>query len=367
MEEVTTHAPGPQERALQEICCSIGLPDAAYEQKAWERLDSLTKPPRSLGQLEEIVARMAGVQRTDRPTASPAVMTLFAGDHGVVAEGVSAWPSEVTYQMMVNFVAGGAAINQIARFVGAQLVLTDVGVAADTSGLAGVVQAKVRPGTRNMALEPAMTREEAAAAVLVGIETVRRLAGEGVKVIAVGEMGIGNSTAAAALTAAYTGVPVSRVIGPGTGLDDAGMTRKAAVLDRAIRLHHPSTDDPLGTLAALGGYEIAAMAGVFLGCAALHVCGVSDGFISAASALAAGHLCPDSLASVFGSHLSEEPGHSVALVPLDLEPFLHLHMRLGEGTGAALAIPVMGAACAVLSGMATFGEAGVTERPQDDR
>lgn len=367
MEEVITPDPGPNERALQEVCRSIGLPDAGYEQRAWDRLDSLTKPPRSLGQLEQIAARMAAVQRADRPTASPAAITLFAGDHGVVAEGVSAWPSEVTYQMMANFVAGGAAINQIAEFVGAELILTDVGVATDTSGLSGVVQAKIRPGTRNMAIEPAMTREEAAAAVFVGVQTVRRLAADGVKVIATGEMGIGNSTAASALAAAYTGVPVSRVIGRGTGLDDAGMARKAAVLDQAIQLHRPSTDDSLGILAALGGFEIAAMAGVFLGCAAEHVCGVSDGFISAASALVAGQLCPDALESVFGSHLSEEPGHSVALVPLELDPFLHLHMRLGEGTGAALAIPVMGAACAVLNGMATFSEAGVVERPEDGR
>lgn len=367
MDEVTTEAAGPQERALNELCRGIERPDAAYEQRAWERLDSLTKPPRSLGKLEEIAARMAAVQRSDRPVASPAAITLFAGDHGVVAEGVSAWPSEVTYQMMGNFVSGGAAINQIARYVGADLVLTDVGVARDTSELPGVVQAKVRPGTRNMTVEAAMSREEAAQAVLIGADTARRLAREGARVIAVGEMGIGNSTAAAALAAAYTGVPVSRVIGRGTGLDDAGMVRKAAVLDRAIKLHQPSGDDPLGTLAALGGYEIAAMAGVFLGCAAEHVCGVSDGFISVSSALAAGQLCPDSLASVFGSHLSVEPGHSVALVPLDLDPFLHLDMRLGEGTGAALAIPVMGAACAVLNGMATFGEAGVDERPEDER
>lgn len=365
MEEMTTQGRGPRETELLDLCRTITRPDADYEARAWARLDSLTKPPRSLGRLEEIAARMAAVQREDRPAASPAAITLFAGDHGVVAEGVSAWPSEVTYQMVANFVAGGAAINQIARFVGAELVLTDVGVASDTSGLAGVVQAKVRPGTRNMALEPAMTREEAAAAVMVGVDTVRRLAARGVKVIATGEMGIGNSTAAAALVAAYTGVPVSRVIGPGTGLDDAGVARKAGVVDAAIRLHRPAAGDPLGALAALGGLEIAAMAGVFLGCAAEHVCAVCDGFISAAASLAAAQLCPDSLASAFGSHLSDEPGHSVALVPLDLRPFLHLHMRLGEGTGAALAIPVMGAACAVLNGMATFAEAGVTERPED--
>ncbi|MDY0340742.1 MAG: nicotinate-nucleotide--dimethylbenzimidazole phosphoribosyltransferase [Coriobacteriia bacterium] len=367
MEDVITRGTGSQEFALHDVCCAIGLPDAGYEKRAWERLDSLTKPPRSLGGLEAIAARMAAVQRIDRPTAAPAAITLFAGDHGVVAEGVSAWPSEVTRQMMGNFVAGGAAINQIAGYVGARLVLTDVGVATDTSGLEGVVQAKVRPGTRNMVVEPAMTREEAAAAMLVGVETARRLAREGVKVICTGEMGIGNTTSASALTAAYTGVPVSRVIGPGTGMDDAGLARKAAVVKRAILLHQPGRLDPLGTLAALGGFEIAAMAGVFLGCAAERVCGVVDGFISASAALVAARLCPDSLASLFGSHISEEPGHSVALVPLELDPFLRLRMRLGEGTGAALAIPVMGAACAVLNGMATFDEAGVVARVEDDR
>lgn len=359
---VNTEQAGPQEQALWGVCRGVEAVDAAFEERAWARLDSLTKPPRSLGTLEGIAARMAAVQRTERPEASPAAIALFAADHGVVAEGVSAWPSEVTRQMMGNFVAGGAAINQIARYVGAELVLTDVGVASDTSDLPGVVQAKVRAGTRNMTVEAAMTREEASAALLVGVETVRRLAADGVRVIAVGEMGIGNTTAAAALSAAYTGVPVSRVVGPGTGVDDAGMARKHSAVDRAIRLHRPSADDPLGTLAALGGLEIAAMAGVFIGCAAEHVCAVADGFISATAALAAASLCPVSLTSVFGSHLSDEPGHGVVLVPLDLDPFLNLHMRLGEGTGAALAIMVMGAACAVINGMATFGEAGVAER-----
>ena len=358
-------APGPNERSLALVCRGVKEPDAELERQAWERLDSLTKPPRSLGRLEEIAARMAAVQGTLQPEATPSAITLFAGDHGVVAEGVSAWPSEVTFQMVGNFVGGGAAINQIARFVGAELVLTDVGVAADTSVFPTVVQEKVRPGTRNMAVEPALTREEAAAAVLVGVRTVQRLAADGVKVIATGEMGIGNTTAAAALAAAYTGVPVSRVIGRGTGIDDVALAHKAEVVDRALRLHRPSANDPLGTLASLGGLEVAAMAGVFIGCAAERVCGVSDGFISAAAALAATSMCPEAYSYVFCSHRSEEPGHSVALVSLELEPFIDLGMRLGEGTGAALAIPVMGAACAMMNGMATFAEAGVTERPED--
>lgn len=365
MDEMSDATPGPNEQALLEVCRRIVVPDAEIERRAWERLDALTKPPRSLGRLEEIAARMAAVQRTLRPEAAPSAITLFAGDHGVVPEGVSAWPSEVTFQMVGNFVAGGAAINQIARSVGAELVLTDVGVAADTSVFPGVVQEKVRAGTRNMAVEPALTREEAAAAVLVGVRTVERLAARGVKVIATGEMGIGNTTAAAALAAAYTGVPVSRVIGRGTGIDDVALAHKAEVVDRALKLHRPSASDPLGTLASLGGLEVAAMTGVFIGCAAERVCGISDGFISAASALAARSLCADVYSYIFCSHRSEEPGHSVALVSLELEPFIDLGMRLGEGTGAALAIPLMDAACAMMNGMATFAEAGVTERPDE--
>lgn len=352
----------PYEQAVYEVCASVRPPDEGAEARAWERLDSLTKPPRSLGELEVLAARIAAVQESIRPTGSPSAVTVFAADHGVAAEGVSAWPSEVTAQMVANFASGGAAINQLAAYVGARLVVVDVGVASDTSALEGVVQAKVRPGTRNMTVEPAMTREEAAAAFMVGADLARELADEGVKVIGTGEMGIGNTTAASALVAAYTEVPVSRVVGRGTGVDDAAFERKMAVVGSALRLHAPRHDDPLGTLAALGGLEIAAMAGVFVGGAAARVCVVCDGFISAAAALAAIRLCPAARQYSFGSHTSREPGHRVTLVPLGLSPFLDLDMRLGEGTGAALGIGVMGAACAMMNGMATFEEAGVSGR-----
>lgn len=359
---MTEGSRGPLEQAVYEVCADVRPPSEEAEERAWRRLDSLTKPPRSLGELEVLAARIAAVQETDRPTCCPSAITVFAADHGVVAEGVSAWPSEVTAQMVANFASGGAAINHLAAYVGARLVVVDVGVMSDTSSLAGVIQAKVRPGTRNMAVEPAMTREEAAAAFMAGADLARSLADEGVKIIGTGEMGIGNSTAASALAAAYTEVPVSRVVGRGTGIDDAALQRKMAVVSSALRLHPPSRDDPFGTLAALGGLEIAAMAGVFVGGAAARVCVVSDGFISASAALAAIRLCPAARLYAFGSHASREPGHSVTLVPLELSPCLHLDMRLGEGTGAALAIGVMGAACAMMNGMATFEEAGVSGR-----
>ena len=353
---------GPFERELSDLIASIRRPSDDAVVRAWARLDSLTKPPRSLGRLEEIAARIAQVQDTTRPVASPAAIVLLAGDHGVVAEGVTPYPSEVTVQMMANFAAGGAAICQIARHVGARLVLVDIGVAGDTSAIDGVVQAKVRPGTANMAVEAAMTREEAAAAVLTGARIARELAGEGVVVIGTGEMGIGNSTAAAALTAAFTGAAPVTVVGRGTGLDDAGVAHKATVVARALGLHAPHAEDPLGTLATLGGLEIAGMAGVLIGAAASGACAVSDGYISGSAALAAVRMAPGVAPYLFSGHRSAEPGHRIVLDALGIEPVLDLDMRLGEGTGAALAIGVMGAACAVMSGMATFGEAGVSVR-----
>lgn len=357
-------AAGPFEREVMELVASVRGTDAEWTARAWERLDSLTKPPRSLGRLEELAARLAGTQRTDRPTASPAALVLMAGDHGVVAEGVSAWPSEVTLQMLYNFAAGGAAVNQLARQAGARVVLVDVGVAGDTSGIPGVIQGNVRRGTGNLAKEPAMTREEAAEAFLVGARTVMSLAEQGVKVVGTGEMGIGNSTAAAAIVAGYTGVPVTRVAGRGTGVDDTAFTHKKEVIDRALSLHRPDASDPLSTLANLGGLEIAGMAGVFVGGAAAGINVVSDGFISASAALAATRLCPACCDHIIPSHLSREPGHHVALVALGLEPFLELDMCLGEGTGAVLAMSVLASACEVINGMATFAEAGVSEREE---
>ncbi len=365
-----------RETELTDVIESIKPTDPAAEQAAWDRLDTLTKPPRSLGRLEEIAARVARVQKVVRPRVESKVIILAAGDHGVVAEGVSPFPQDVTWQMMANFAAGGAAINQIATSVGAQLRLYDVGVVSDVSHLPGVRVEKVAPGTANMALGPAMSREQAAQAVMVGVQAARDAVSDGFELLGTGEMGIGNSTAAAALAAAFTGTPPAQVVGRGTGLDDAGVAHKALVVERALAVNgitldahgtahgtaHGAADGPdaLGILAAVGGLEIAALAGVVIGAAEQGVCVVSDGFISGAATLAAVRLCPSAAEYVFPSHLSVEPGHAVVLGALGLKPVLELDMRLGEGTGAALAMGIIDAACGMLSGMATFAEAGVS-------
>lgn len=348
------------ENRLKDVLASINPVDATFTDTAWARLDSLTKPPRSLGRLEGLAARVAVVQQSERPDVSSSAIVLMAGDHGVVVEGVSPYPQEVTVQMVANFSAGGAAINQLARHAGARLELVDIGVAGDTSAFVGVRQAKVAPGTSNMAVGPAMTREQAAGAVLVGIDVARELIADGVRMIGTGEMGIGNTTAAAALTAALCDVDVARVVGRGTGLDDEGVLRKVTVVERALAVNDIDTTDPLGVLAAVGGLEIAGMAGVMLGAAAGGVCAVSDGFISGAAALVATSMSPDSAGYFFPSHRSMEPGHSIVLKALGMEPVLQFDMRLGEGTGAALAMSIVDAACNVMSGMATFAEAGVS-------
>lgn len=349
------------EQQLSAVISAVTPTDPAAEKAAWDRLDSLTKPPRSLGRLEELAARVARVQGTDRPTVANKAVCIMAGDHGVVAEGVAAYPQDVTWQMVANFTVGGAAINQIAESVGAQVVVTDVGVARDISHLEGVAHRKVALGTANMAVGPAMSREQAAQAVLVGIETARSLAENGCTLLGTGEMGIGNTTAASALTSAYTGTAPSDVVGRGTGLDDAGVMLKAEVVARALQVNDTASADALGVLAAVGGLEIAALAGVVIGAAESGVCVVSDGFISGAATLAAVRMCPAAADYVFPSHLSVEPGHAVVLGALGLEPVLELDMRLGEGTGAALSFAILDAACHMMSGMATFAEAGVSE------
>ncbi len=348
------------EERLNDVVAGVAAPDMAFGAAAWERLDSLTKPPRSLGTLEAIAARIATLQRCERPDVAPMAIVLMAGDHGVTAQGVSPYPSEVTGQMVANFSAGGAAINQLARHAGARLVLVDVGVAGDVSHIEDVVHAKVRSGTADLSTGPAMTREEAAQAVLVGVRVTEGLAADGVRLVGTGEMGIGNSTAAAALTAAYCGSEPADVVGAGTGLDAAGVEHKARVIARALDVNHAAHLDPLGVLAALGGLEIAGLAGVFIGSAARGLPVVSDGFIAGAAALAAVRICPEAAGYLFPSHRSAEPGHAAVLAALGLTPVLDLDMRLGEGTGAALAMDIIAAACEVMSGMATFSSAGVT-------
>jgi nicotinate-nucleotide--dimethylbenzimidazole phosphoribosyltransferase len=347
------------EQQLQAVTGSIRpLPDDA-EVAAWTRLDSLTKPPRSLGRLEELAARISAVQGTVRPSVERRAIVLAAGDHGVALRGVSPYPQDVTWQMCANFSAGGAAINQIAASVGADLVLVDVGVAHNLSELDGVRNEKIAYGTQDLSVGPAMSREDCARAVLVGVRMARELVERGFALVGTGEMGIGNSTSAAALTAAYTGADPQQVVGRGTGLDDAGVRRKSEIVRDALVVNESLLSDPLGILAALGGFELACLAGVVLGCAEERVCVVADGYISGAAALAAVRLCPEACDVLFASHRSAEPGHAVVLDALGLKPVLELDMRLGEGTGAALAMGLMDAAVRMMSGMATFAEAGV--------
>lgn len=346
------------EEQLHAVVSSVARTQDADEQRAWARLDDLTKPPRSLGRLEQLAAAVARIQGTDRPAVERKAILVMAGDHGVVEEGVSPFPQDVTWQMVANFSAGGAAINQLAASVGAEVHVTDVGVAKDIE-FPGLSVRKVAHGTANMALGPAMTREQCAQAVLVGVTAARELAEQGFTLLGTGEMGIGNSTAAAAVTAVFAGASPEAVVGPGTGLDSHGVARKTEVVRRALQVNRTSELDALGALAAVGGLEIAALAGVIIGAAEERVCVISDGFISGAATLAAVALCPACRDYVLPSHLSAEPGHAIGLQALQLEPVLQLDMRLGEGTGAALAMGIVDAACRMLSGMATFAEAGV--------
>lgn len=352
---------GEAEQRLAHVMASVHPVDAAFSEVAWARLDSLTKPPRSLGMLETIAARVASIQRTDHPDVSEKVVLLMAGDHGVVAEGVSAFPQDVTWQMVANFATGGAAINALASSVGARVIVHDVGVARDISEFAGVEHVKVASGTANMAQGPAMTAEECARAVLVGVDAAFRAVEAGAKLIATGEMGIGNTTAATAIASVLADVDPATIVGAGTGLADDRLAHKADVVRRAVRVNALDVrSHPLEVLAAVGGLEIAAMAGVVIGAAARGVAVVSDGVISGAAALVAVRACPACAGWLFPSHRSVEPAHAVILEALGLEPVLSLDMRLGEGTGAALTMGVIDAACAMMSGMATFEDAGVS-------
>ncbi|KKM10473.1 nicotinate-nucleotide--dimethylbenzimidazole phosphoribosyltransferase [Clostridiales bacterium PH28_bin88] len=324
------------------------------------RLDSLTKPPGSLGVLEDIARQVAGITRQVRPQLLKKCSVLMAADHGVVAEGVSAFPREVTPQMVLNFARGGAAMNVLARHVGAELVLVDIGVAADLPDMPGLLKKKVAYGTANMAQGPAMTGEQAVRAVEVGIEIVEGLVSQGFGLIGTGEMGIGNTTPSTAIVAAFSGLPVEEVVGRGTGVDDARLRSKIQAIERALEVNRPDPGDPLDVLSKVGGLEIAGLAGVMLGAAANQVPVMVDGFISGAAALVATRLSPAVKDYLIGSHLSEEPGHKVMLESIGIKPMLHMHMRLGEGTGAALAMTLVDAAIKILNEMATFADAGVS-------
>ena len=329
-------------------------------------LDALTKPPGSLGRLEELALRVGRILGDPPPSLDRAVVLVFVADHGVAARRVSAYPAEVTAQMCANFSGGGAAINVLARAIGAEVRVVDVGVAADIAGLDGIEHRKIRAGTEDLSTRPAMRRGELAEALWVGAE----VAGNGgaadgrpsradAYLAGVGEMGIGSSTSAAAVTACLTGAPVGEVVGRGTGVDDGGLARKREVVERGVA-RVEDLDDPMEVLRQVGGLEIAAMAGAMIGAAAQGALVLVDGFISSAAALAASRLCPALPPYLVASHRSTEPGHAVVLEALGLVSLLDLEMRLGEGTGCALAIPVVRAAGALLREMATFESAGIS-------
>jgi len=347
---------------LEGIIKSIKPVDPGLLARAQARLDSLTKPPGSLGRLEELAKQVVGLTGELSPKVWPKLVVTFAADHGVVREGVSAFPQEVTPQMVLNFLAGGAGINVLARHVGAEVWVVDVGVAHDFGRVEGLIDRKLAPGTENMAAGPAMSRELAEKSILVGVEMADKAAAQGFRALATGEMGIGNTTPASAIAAVFTGVKVEEVTGRGTGLDERGLEAKVAVIERALELNRPDPADPLDVLAKVGGLEIGAIAGLCLGGAAARIPVVVDGFISTAGALIAAKLCPDLSDYLVAAHRSVEVGHLAMLQEMGLKPLMDLDFRLGEGTGAAMGLSLVEAAVKILTEMATFESAGVSNK-----
>jgi nicotinate-nucleotide--dimethylbenzimidazole phosphoribosyltransferase len=329
---------------------------------ARERQDTLVKPRRSLGSLEDLSIRIAGITGNPMPKLKDRVIITMAGDHGVTDAGVSAYPKEVTAQMIYNFLRGGAGINVLARHVGARVVVVDMGVAADIEH-EQLIDKKIAYGTADMTKGAAMRYEDAVRAIEAGIEVFEHEAAEkGVDIVGVGDMGIGNTTPSSAITAVITGAPVSAVTGRGAGIDDATLRKKIEVIEEAIRVNQPDEKDPIDVLAKVGGFELGGMAGVMLAAAAHRIPILIDGFISGSAALVAYELAPVVKDYMIAAHRSVERGHSVVLDYIGLKPLLDLDMRLGEGTGAALGLSIAEAACKILNEMATFEEAGVSNR-----
>ncbi|MFF1911301.1 nicotinate-nucleotide--dimethylbenzimidazole phosphoribosyltransferase [Streptomyces sp. NPDC058239] len=348
---------------LQETISNIRPLDAKALGEAWERQKRMTKPAGALGMLEIISAQLSGLSRMcPPPIPEPAAVAIFAGDHGVHAQGVTAWPQEVTGQMVANFLGGGAVCNAFAAQVGAEVCVVDVGVAMELPATPGLLPRKVRAGTADFTTGPALTREEVLAAIEVGIETARDLVAAGNKGLLTGEMGIANTTASAALICVYTGMDPAEVTGRGTGINDEMHARKVDVVRRALELHQPDPADPIGVLASVGGLEHAAMAGFLLGGASLRTPVILDGVSAGAAALVARAIAPEALAACIAGHRSAEPGHVAALNKLGLRPLVDLDLRLGEGTGALLALPIVQSAARAMHEVATFDSAGVTEK-----
>jgi nicotinate-nucleotide--dimethylbenzimidazole phosphoribosyltransferase len=352
--------------AVFEVASAIESPSESWFARARAHLDMLTKPLGSLGMLEDIAAQMVSIRQEEFAVPLRKAVYVFAADHGVTAEGVSAYPSEVTRQMVLNFLAQGAAINLLARLHHVEINVVDVGVNADFDAVDGLLNCKVRKGTRNMLREAAMSDAELAQAIEIGLKLAAEAKSQGTNLLAVGEMGIGNTTAASAITSVLTNTPVALVTGRGTGLNAGAQAHKRQIIEAVVQRHSAAigtiaTPDPLEVLRCVGGLEIAAMTGMILGAARSGVAVVADGFISTAAAAIAFAIEPHVRGYLFAGHQSEEPGHQILLEYMALKPILTLNMRLGEGTGAVLAMPIIESAMCLYNEMATFASAGVSE------
>jgi len=349
---------------LDDLIAKIRPPDAMAAEAARERQSQLTKPPGSLGRLEEFSIRLAAIfGRLDFELNQKVILTA-AADHGVVAEGVSAYPQAVTGQMVLNFLYGGAAINVLARHVDARVVIADLGVATELPDHPNLINKKVGYGTANLSLGPAMSEDDARKALLAGADIIAAELDAGLDILGTGDMGIGNTTPSAALAAAFTGVAPAEIAGRGTGVDDDGLARKVDAIERGLVVNRPDPGDALDVLAKVGGFEIAGLAGAILGAAAAARPIVIDGFISTAAAMVAVGLAPAVRPYLFAAHRSQERGHGIMLDWLELSPILDLDLRLGEGTGAVMAMSILEAAGKILNEMATFAEAGVADRDE---
>jgi len=340
----------------------IAKPDPKLLEETQARLDNLTKPLGSLGRLEELAKQIVGITGKDNPELKNKAIFTLAADHGVTEEGVSAYPKEVTAQMVYNFLRGGAGINVLAKHAGVKVIVVDIGVAEDLKPHPKLVIKKVNHGTRNMAKDPAMTREEAIQAVETGIGIFNDELKNGIDIAGTGEMGIGNTTAASAITACFTNKPVEEITGRGTGLDDKGLRNKIDIIKKALALNKPDPSDPIDVLSKVGGFEIAGLAGIILASASYKIPVVIDGFISGAAALVAFKIEPKVKDYMIAAHKSQEGGHKIILEHIGLRPLLDLDLRLGEGTGAALAIGLVEASARILTQMATFKTANVSEK-----
>ncbi len=350
---------------IDKITGQIRSIDEALVKRTQKRLDNLTKPVESLGRLEELAKQICGITGKENPSLRNKVIFTLASDHGVTEEGVSAYPKEVTAQMVYNFLAGGAGINVLASHAGARVIIVDIGVSSDLKPDPKLVVKKINYGTKNMAKGPAMTKTEAIKAIRAGVELFEDEFKRGIDIVGTGEMGIGNTTASSAITAVFTKKPIADITGRGTGLDDKGLKRKIAVIEKSISVNKPDSSEVIDVLSKLGGFEIAGLSGIILAAAAKKVPVIIDGFISGAAALTAFYLEPKVKDYMIAAHCSVESGHKVILEHIGLKPILDLDLRLGEGTGAALGMSIAEAGIKILTGMATFQNAGVSKKAEN--